>query len=70
METIRNLLNNEQSKVLQHTQVNDRSVDEYLRNWRWNEGRYIVHRDLKDIVETLNRVSCVNARLILCVLIL
>ncbi|KIJ34997.1 hypothetical protein M422DRAFT_76369 [Sphaerobolus stellatus SS14] len=55
VETIRNLLNNEQSKVLQHTQVNDRSMDEYLKNWRWNEGRYVVHRDLRDIVETLNR---------------
>lgn len=56
VETIRNLLNNEQAKVLQHTQVNDVSVDDYLRHWRWNEGRYIVHKDLKDIVETMNKV--------------
>ncbi|KAF8521475.1 ATPase V1 complex subunit C [Gautieria morchelliformis] len=56
VETIRNLLNNDPSKMSQHTLVNDRSVDEYLLGgWRWNEGRYAVHRGLRDIVETLNR---------------
>ncbi|KAF8523067.1 hypothetical protein BU17DRAFT_43994 [Hysterangium stoloniferum] len=55
VETIRNLLNNDPAKMPQHTQVNDRSVDEYLRNWRWNEGRYAVHKGLREIVDSLNK---------------
>ena len=57
VDIIRNLLNNDPSKMSQHTLVNDRSVDEYLLGgWRWNEGRYAVHRALRDIVDTLNKV--------------
>ncbi|GJJ08827.1 hypothetical protein Clacol_003046 [Clathrus columnatus] len=54
VETIRSLLNNDPNKVPQHTQVNDRSIDEYLQSWKWNEGRYIVHRSLKEILDGLN----------------
>ena len=57
VETIRNLLNNDPLKMLQHTLINDRSEDEYiLGGWRWNEGRYAVNRGLRDILETLNKV--------------
>ena len=50
----------------QHTLVNDRSEDEYLFDgWRWNEGRYAVHRGLRDIVDTLNKV-CQLPYFVLC----
>lgn len=55
VETIRNLLNNDPTKVPQHTQVNDMTIDEYLQNWRWNEGRYVIHKSLEEVVDVLNK---------------
>ncbi|KAF8585545.1 ATPase V1 complex subunit C [Ramaria rubella] len=56
VDTIRNLLNNDPAKMTQHILVNDRDVDEYLLGgWRWNEGRYAVHRPLRELVDTLNK---------------
>ena len=37
--------------------VNERTVDEYvLSGWRWNEGRYGIHRSLRELVDILNKV--------------
>ncbi|EEB86593.1 hypothetical protein MPER_16396, partial [Moniliophthora perniciosa FA553] len=56
VDTLRNLLNNDPSKLSQHILVNERSVDDYvLRNWKWNEGRYGVQKSLKEMVDTLNK---------------
>lgn len=58
VDTLRNLLNNDPSRLAQHTLVNERSVDDYLlKGWRWNEGRYGVQRSLQEIVDTLNKVA-------------
>jgi len=52
VETLRNLLNNDPSKLAQHISINDKSVDDYLlTNWRWNEGRYGTQRGLKDMTD-------------------
>jgi len=54
VETLRNLLNNDPSKLSQHILVNDKSVDGYLLNdWQWNEGRYGTQRGLKDMTDIL-----------------
>lgn len=54
METLRNLLNNDPSKLAQHILIDDKSVDDYLINhWHWNEGRYGSQRALKDITDIL-----------------
>ena len=54
---MRNLLNNDPSKLVQHILVEERPVDEYLlNNWSWNEGRYVLHKNLKEIVDTLAKV--------------
>uniref|UniRef100_A0A0W0FY65 V-type proton ATPase subunit C n=1 Tax=Moniliophthora roreri TaxID=221103 RepID=A0A0W0FY65_MONRR len=56
VDTLRNLLNNDPSKLSQHILVNERSVDDHiLRNWKWNEGRYGVQKSLKEMVDTLNK---------------
>ena len=58
VDTLRNLLNNDPQKLGQHTLVEERTVDDYLlRNWKWNEGRYSIEKGLKELVDTLNRVS-------------
>ncbi|KZP04555.1 ATPase V1 complex subunit C [Athelia psychrophila] len=54
VDTLRNLLNNDPSKLAQHVQVNETSVDAYLLSgWKWNEGRYGVQRGLRDMVDIL-----------------
>ena len=57
VDTLRNLLNNDPSKLAQHVQVNDRPVDEYLlRSWKWNEGRYGTQRSLREMLDVLVKV--------------
>jgi hypothetical protein len=57
VDTLRNLLNNDPSKLAQHVLVNERSVDDYVfKGWRWNEGRYGVQRSLRETVDVLNKV--------------
>ncbi|KAI9460255.1 hypothetical protein BJY52DRAFT_290218 [Lactarius psammicola] len=54
VETLRNLLNNDPSKLAQHILVNDKSVDGYLLNdWHWNEERYGTQRGLRDMTDIL-----------------
>jgi V-type H+-transporting ATPase subunit C len=56
VDTLRNLLNNDPSKLAQHILVNEASVDDYLLNgWMWNEGRYGVQRGLRDMVDILSK---------------
>ncbi|EIW86516.1 ATPase V1 complex subunit C [Coniophora puteana RWD-64-598 SS2] len=56
VDTLRNLLNNDPSKLSQHILVNERAVDDYLfKGWKWNEGRYGVQRSLREIVDLLNK---------------
>jgi V-type H+-transporting ATPase subunit C len=57
VDTLRNLLNNDPSKLAQHIQINEGSVDSYLLcGWRWNESRYGVQRGLRDMVDVLTKV--------------
>jgi V-type H+-transporting ATPase subunit C len=54
VETLRNLLNNDPSKIAQHIFVNDKSIDGYLLNdWHWNEERYGTQRGLRDMTDIL-----------------
>lgn len=57
VDTLRNLLNNDPSKLSQHILVDEKSVDTYLLGgWKWNEGRYGVQKSLREIVDTLVKV--------------
>ncbi|KAI9512668.1 hypothetical protein F5148DRAFT_1273602 [Russula earlei] len=54
VETLRNLLNNDTSKLAQHILINEKPLDDYLlKDWRWNEGRYGTQRGLKDMTDAL-----------------
>ncbi|KAJ7462610.1 hypothetical protein B0H11DRAFT_1735117 [Mycena galericulata] len=56
VDTLRNLLNNDPSKLNQHILVNEQTVDEYImKDWKWNDGRYGVQKGLRDIVDALNK---------------
>ena len=54
VDTLRNLLNNDPSKLSQHILVNEQPVDTYLlRGWSWNEGRYGTQRSLREMIDVL-----------------
>ncbi|QRW05757.1 V-type H+-transporting ATPase subunit C [Ceratobasidium sp. AG-Ba] len=54
VDTLRNLLNNDPSRLAQHTLVDEKTCDEYLLNdWRWNSGKYGLQRSLREIVDGL-----------------
>ncbi|KAG1825595.1 ATPase V1 complex subunit C [Suillus subaureus] len=56
VDTLRNLLNNDPTKLVQHVLVNEGSVDDYvLRGWKWNDSRYGVQRSLREMVDVLNK---------------
>ncbi|KAH9853186.1 ATPase V1 complex subunit C [Lenzites betulinus] len=56
VDTLRNLLNNDPSKLAQHILVNEQPVDAYiLKGWSWNEGRYGVQRSLREMIEVLSK---------------
>ncbi|KAF8168336.1 hypothetical protein B0H34DRAFT_56278 [Crassisporium funariophilum] len=56
VDTLRNLLNNDPSKLAQHLVIDEKSVDDYLLGgWKWKEGRYDVQKSLRDLVDTLNK---------------
>ncbi|TRM61432.1 hypothetical protein BD626DRAFT_538038 [Schizophyllum amplum] len=55
VDTLRNLLNNDPSKLSQHILVNENSVDDYLLEWSWNESRYGTQRSLREMVDALNK---------------
>lgn len=56
VDILRNLLNNDPSKLFQHILIDENPVDQYiLDGWHWNGGRYAVHKNLKDIVDTLSK---------------
>jgi V-type H+-transporting ATPase subunit C len=60
VDTLRNLVNNDPSKLNQHILVNEQPVDNYImHDWKWNEGRYGVQRGLRELVDALNKV-CLN----------
>ena len=58
VDTLRNLLNNDATRLAQHTLVDERHVDDYLlRGWSWNSSKYGAQRGLRDIVDTLAKVG-------------
>lgn len=58
VETLRNLLSNDPTRLLQHTRVDERTIDEYLLGgWKWNTGKYPINRGLRELVDGLVKVS-------------
>ncbi|KAF9535577.1 ATPase V1 complex subunit C [Crepidotus variabilis] len=56
VDTLRNLLNNDPSKLAQHILIDEASVDSYLLNgWKWKAGRYNIQTGLRELVDNLNK---------------
>lgn len=57
VDILRNLLNNDADALSQHVQVNEKAIDDYILGWGWNGQKYRTDRSLREIVETLGKVS-------------
>ncbi|KAF9456147.1 ATPase V1 complex subunit C [Collybia nuda] len=56
VDTLRNLLNNDSTKLAQHILIDEQSIDDYLlKGWKWNEGRYGFQKSLRDLIDTLSK---------------
>ncbi|KAK0543912.1 Vacuolar ATP synthase subunit C [Tilletia horrida] len=55
VDTLRNLLNNDEGALSQHVLVNEKALDEYMLDWAWNTRKYRVDRSLSEIVEAIAR---------------
>ncbi|EST08592.1 ATPase, V1 complex, subunit C [Kalmanozyma brasiliensis GHG001] len=55
IDTLRALLNNDESALAQHVLVNEQSLDDYMLGWAWNTGKYRADRSLRETVEMLGK---------------
>ena len=55
IETLRNLLNNDENALAQHVLVNEQNLDDYMLSWSWNTGKYRADRSLGEIVDALGK---------------
>ncbi|KAL9939601.1 hypothetical protein V8E36_001418 [Tilletia maclaganii] len=55
VDTLRALLNNDESALSQHVLVNEKALDEYMLDWAWNTRKYRVDRSLGEIIEAIAR---------------
>ncbi|ELU43330.1 V-ATPase subunit C family protein [Rhizoctonia solani AG-1 IA] len=63
VDTLRNLLNNDPSRLAQHTLVEEKTCDDYLlKNWKWNSGKYNTERSLRDTVDALVKLQSCERR--------
>ena len=54
VDIIRNLLNSDRERLLQHIQIDGKSVNGYLMTeWRWNDARYDLSTGLREIAGLL-----------------
>ena len=55
IDTLRALLNNDESALAQHVLVNEQSLDDYMLSWSWNTGKYRADRGLRETVDGLGK---------------
>ena len=54
-DTLRNILDNDDSKISQHKTVNDKPLDSYLRSFTWNKVKYRSDKPLAELIDTLQK---------------
>ncbi|KAN0060599.1 Vacuolar ATP synthase subunit C [Thecaphora frezii] len=55
VDTLRALLNNDESALAQHILVNEQPVDDYMLGWSWNTSKYRADRSLREIVDSVGK---------------
>ncbi|KAI9677084.1 MAG: Vacuolar ATP synthase subunit C [Caeruleum heppii] len=54
-DSLRNILEGDEEKIAQSKTVNDRRVDQYLRNFTWNKVKYRADRPLAELIDLLQK---------------
>ncbi|KAJ9475277.1 V-type proton ATPase subunit C [Pseudozyma hubeiensis] len=55
IDTLRALLNNDESALAQHVLINEQSLDDYMLSWSWNTQKYRADRSLRETVDMLGK---------------
>ncbi|KAB8289557.1 hypothetical protein EYC80_010715 [Monilinia laxa] len=54
-ESLRNLLEGDESKIAQQKTVNDKPADQYLRTFSWNKVKYRADKPLAELIDLLQK---------------
>jgi len=54
-ESLRQILDGDEAKVQQHKTINDKPVDQYLRNFQWNKVKYRADKPIKELIDALQK---------------
>ncbi|KAF2856437.1 vacuolar ATP synthase-like protein subunit C 1 [Plenodomus tracheiphilus IPT5] len=54
-ESLRQILDGDEGKVQQQKTINDKPVDQYLRNFQWNKVKYRADKPIKDLIDSLQK---------------
>jgi V-type H+-transporting ATPase subunit C len=56
-DSLRTILDGDDAKVQQHKTINDKPVDQYLRNFQWNTVKYrTADKSIADLIHSLQKV--------------
>jgi len=54
-DSLRAILDGDEAKVQQQKTINDKPVDQYLRNFQWNKVKYRADRPIADLIDLLQK---------------
>ncbi|KAH7414524.1 hypothetical protein DE146DRAFT_674075 [Phaeosphaeria sp. MPI-PUGE-AT-0046c] len=54
-DSLRTILDGDEEKVQQQKTINDKPVDQYLRNFQWNKVKYRADKPIKELIDSLQK---------------
>jgi len=55
-DSLRTILDGDESKIEQQKTINDKPVDQYLRTFSWNKVKYRAEKSIADLIDSLQKV--------------
>ncbi|KAF2762019.1 vacuolar ATP synthase subunit C 1 [Pseudovirgaria hyperparasitica] len=54
-DSLRSLLDGDESKITQQKTINDKPVDQYLRSFQWNKVKYRADKSISELIDSLHK---------------
>ncbi|CAG5157167.1 uncharacterized protein ALTATR162_LOCUS4959 [Alternaria atra] len=54
-DSLRQILDGDEGKIQQQKTINDKPVDQYLRNFQWNKVKYRADKPIADLIDALQK---------------
>ncbi|KAK7541436.1 vacuolar ATP synthase subunit C [Phyllosticta citricarpa] len=54
-DTLRTILDNDEDKIAQQKNINDKPVDHYLRSFSWNKVKYRADKPIAELIDSLQK---------------